>query len=1500
MPRDDNPLELFHPVVRAWFEERFGAPTEAQRLAWPRIAAGEHVLLTAPTGSGKTLAAFLAALDRLLTGAWPLGAVRVLYVSPLKALNTDVRRNLLGPLEEIRERWRVSEPSAPPEIGVLTRSGDTPAEERQRMARRPPEILITTPESLNILLTSRRGRAMLGGVATVILDEVHAVVGGKRGTHLITAVERLVGLAGELQRIALSATVRPLERVAGFVGGFERVGEGSDASYHRRPVAIVRADAAKRYDIRVRFPAGGEPIAEPGTASAAAWARVVEEIRGRLAANRSTLVFANSRRMVEKLARLVNEGEREQLVYSHHGSLAREIRAVVEERLKAGELRGLVATSSLELGIDVGALDEVVLVQTPPQVVSAVQRIGRAGHAVGETSRALFLPLHPRDLLDAAVVARAVEEGAIEPVRPVVGPLDVLAQVIVSMTANQTWAIDELFAAVRTADPYQALSRRQLDLVLEMLAGRWAAIRLRELAPLVSIDRVEGTVRGRSGAERVVYAAGGTIPDRGYFHLREADSGALLGELDEEFVWERAVGDTFTLGVQSWRIERVTHNDVLVRPTRVHAAMAPFWRAEERDRSFELSERIGAFLADAGERLGSPAFARELETTYRLDRPAAASLISYLEGQRSATGGHLPHRHLLVVERVSDPLGKGEGEQVILHTGWGGRVNRPFSLALAAAWEERHGVPLEVMHDNDCIAISNAPGARAVELVALVQPGDLERLLRARLETSGFFGARFREAAGVALLLPREGFRRRTPLWLSRQRAKDLLAATRGGGEFPLVLEAWRSCLQDAFDLDALRRVLEELADGRTAVREVVTDHPSPFAASVSWKRTNELMYEDDAQAGAGASKLRGDLLREVAFSSELRPRIAPALAETLRRKLQRTAPGYAPRTTAELVDWVVERAVIPPAEWGELLDAIARDGHDAAAMQGGCAGSIAMVHLSGTGASFVAAIGELPRVLVAIGVGAEEVELASAADGGPIPAVRAALASALARAAEGEAPDAEADALAELLAEVLRFQAVVPLARVPALLGLDAEAGRAALDVLADAGRVVVDRLLEGSDELEVCDTENLERLLRLTRAEARPRLEPLPLDRLPAFLASWQGLAIGHSLDDLRAAMERLLGYAAPAEVWEAEILPARLEPYFPSWLDTLLAETELGWFGCGDERIAFALEPERDLFVAAAPADETAESSDERADLMPAGPGRFTFEELLAHSRLPSAELSRRLWAAAWKGEVGNDGFAALRQGIASRFKPAEVGARRVGGRVARRASFDRWKGSRPFAGSWCRLASPPPPADAVEAEERNKERARVLLDRYGVLFRELFERELPEMQWGRLFRTLRLMELGGEVVTGQLFAGIGGIQFASHAAVRALQRGIAEDRTVWMSALDPASPCGLGLPFSASLPRRVAGSHVVLRGNRVVAVSERRGKALGVQLSADHPDLPEVLGFLKVLLTREARPMRSIAVETINGAPAAASPYRAALERLFHVTRDRTGLRLMKKY
>ncbi len=1481
----DPALNRFLPLVRAWFTRRYGEPTDAQVQAWQHIARGEHVLVTAPTGSGKTLAAFLWTIDGLLSGRVESGITRTLYVSPLRALNNDVRRNLLAPLDELRDEM-AREGLVPPPIQVVTRSADTPPEERDRMARRPPEILITTPESLNILLTSQRGRRMLATVQTVILDEVHAVAGTKRGVHLMTAVERLALLAGEVQRIALSATVRPHATVARWIGGRELVAAGE---LRDRPVQVVDASGTKHYDLQVHFPGTPQQALDPAEGTTI-WPGLTEALRETVRAHRSTLVFANSRRMVEKIARLVNDGEAQDLVVAHHGSLSREIRHEVEVRLKQGMVRGIVATSSLELGIDIGSLERVVIVQTPPSVASTIQRVGRAGHAVGATSFARFLPLVPRDALDSAVVARAVLDGAVEPIHPVRAPLDVLAQVIVSATAAEPWSIDALYDAIRCADSYRDLSRTQFDLVIEMLAGRYSSGRVRELEPIVSVDRVRGTVSARPGAAMRVYMGGGTIPDRGYFRLRRLDSQAVVGELDEEFVWERAIGDTFTLGVQSWRIVDITHNDVFVLPAQPGAALAPFWRAEGRDRSFEFSERIGLFLEEAERRLDDPAWQSSLTQDYCLTPTTAELVKTWLLRQRATMGGRLPHRHRVVLERVQDPQGRGTESGYVLHTVWGGRVNRPLALALQAALARTGSCPL-VTHDDDCILLTEAKDLRVSDLFSLIARDELVTLLRAGLERTGFFGARFREAAGRALLLPRAGFQRRTPLWLSRLRAKKLLDTVSRFDDFPLRLEVWRECLQDAFDIDALTRLLQEVREGTVQADDVTTSSPSPFAAGVTWRQTNQLMYDDDTPEVQSASALRPDLVREVALDASLRPRIDLAVCRELEGKLHRTAPGWSPRSARELLDHVIERVLLPAAQWTELLQCMDRDG----------VGPLPTIldELSDrliavtSAPSFVCAVEVLERIGAIQPSALDEARWRDVRDPRqPPPQQARTVAWHLLHTKRAHQQSSASDVVSDWLASY----GPIPRDDARRMLGMNPHDWDTAIQSLVDDGRVLVGELTVGGEAIEVCASENFERLLRMQRAGARPAMDPLPLHLWPCFLARHQGIGADRGgVDALRDALDRLMGYPAGAELWESELLPARLRGYQTAWLDALLSETSLQWSGCGKRTITFVTRSDRELVGTRGKL-----SAEDRAlldGMFPHPSARLGVDEMKRHPLAMSGNLTAVLWHLAWKGQVVHDGFAVVRRGIESAFRTDYAVEGRMGGRLRPRA--DRWRAGTGVAGSWRVVEEVAEPANPLDAEDLQRERARLVLDRWGVVFRELLERELPELQWSRLSRTLRRMELSGEVFSGQFFLGLSGLQFASREALTTIRSG-RFDGAFWICAMDPASPCGLGLDFGARLPRRLPGNHLAYAGGRLVALSENRARRLTLLTGPEDPDLPGRLAFLVHLLTRQARPEKLLKVDTINGAAASESPYRAVLESMFLVSRDKQSLVLMRRY
>ncbi|MCG8609993.1 MAG: DEAD/DEAH box helicase, partial [Pseudomonadales bacterium] len=930
---DHSVLKLFHPAIQNWFSG-IGRPTEIQSLSWPRIAEGKHCLISAPTGSGKTLTAFLWSINRFLTGELKTGQTRILYISPLKALNNDIRENLLLPLQQLQAEVEQSGESFPL-IRVQTRSGDTDSNARRQMLRQPPDILITTPESLNLLLSSRSGISLLDQLDTVILDELHSLLGNKRGTYLMSAIERLVPLSGEFQRIALSATIEPMSVAARFLGGYRCEDTDSPVpSYISRDVQILQGQGAgqKSYEVNVLYPDRLRQHATDKTL----WDYLAEELLDVIARNRSTLIFVNSRALCEKLTLKVNTAAKRVVAYAHHGSLSKELRKEVEQRLKQGELAAIIATSSLEMGIDIGALDEVVLIQTVDAMASAIQRIGRAGHRVGEVSKGLFLPTHAQDFLETAVLAEAVLNKTIEPLKPVQCPLDVLAQVIISCTAIQSWPLTTLYNQLRCCSAYHDLSREQFDLVLNMLAGQYSDNRIRELQRRINVDRIAQTATATKGAVLTLYQAGGVIPDRGYFHLRHQDSSAKIGELDEEFVWETRVGQTFTLGTQNWQIQRITHNDVFVLPGKRGPTPPPFWKAESLNRNVHFSARIGIFLkrinTDLSESkepldpLINQLHHRYLQSEYALDLSASRALLTFLVEQRQHTGVELPHQHHIVIEEVHSFLGYQQGRQIVIHTFWGAPLNRPLALALEAAWQKQFGEQIEIFSSNDCLVLQLPHGIAAEQLLHLVAAEQLESLLRQRLEGSGFFGARFRECAGRALLLSKGQFNQRHPLWMSRLQSQKLLDVVRSAADFPILLETWRTCFQDEFDLPGLRTKLEQLDSGAIRWSLCSVNTPSPMAKNIGWDQVNQYMYMDDTPKNQAASSLSDQLLQSLVFDTERRPQIPLDIIAAFNTKRQRLSPGYAPDSPSELLEWVKERLIIPTPEWRALRAAMAQE----------------------------------------------------------------------------------------------------------------------------------------------------------------------------------------------------------------------------------------------------------------------------------------------------------------------------------------------------------------------------------------------------------------------------------------------------------------------------------------------------------------------------------------------------------------------------------------------
>ena len=1524
-PSPQTVLARFSPATRAWFTGAFDAPTAAQVGAWDAVSRGEHALVVAPTGSGKTLSAFLWALDRLAAAPPPETArrCRVLYVSPLKALAVDVERNLRGPLTGIRQAsTRLGLPV--PDLRVGVRSGDTPAEERRAFAKTPPDILITTPESLFLLLTSA-ARASLAGIETVVVDEVHALAGSKRGAHLALSLERLdVLLERPAQRVGLSATVRPVEEVARWLGGSGTA-----------PVRIVQPPSTKQFDLRVVVPvpdmadldaaatgvpgappAGGEPSwGEPDLTGAAAgalrrpsiWPHVEERVVDLIADHRSTLVFSNSRRLAERLTARLNEVWHERttgedlpepgavqpatvmasgaavgapavLARAHHGSVSKEQRALIEGELKAGRLPAVVATSSLELGIDMGAVDLVVQVESPPSVASGLQRVGRAGHQVGAVSRGVLFPKFRSDLVQTAVVVERMRDGAIEALRVPANPLDVLAQQVVAMLAMEPWQVDDLEALVKRAAPFSTLTRGVLEAVLDMLSGRYPSDEFAELRPRVVWDRLTGTVTARPGAQRLAVTSGGTIPDRGLFGVflaggDEARRGAgrRVGELDEEMVYESRVGDVFTLGSSSWRIEEITHDRVLVTPAPGQPGRLPFWHGDAQGRPAELGRAVGAFVRELV-RLDDEA-ARERARVAGLDDWAADNLLAYLREQQEATR-HVPDDRTLVVERFRDELGDW---RVVVHSPFGGQVHAPWALAVAARFRERFGVDVQAMHGDDGLVlrlpdVETADGRApdVADLVAL-DPDDVEDLVTGELGGSALFAARFRECAARALLLPRRTPGKRQPLWQQRQRAAQLLQVASRYGSFPIVLETIRECLQDVFDVPGLVALMKDLGSRTVKVVEVETTQPSPFARSLLFGYVAQFLYEGDsplAERRAAALALDPALLAELLGRGEgaaLRDLLDPAALARTEAELQRLEPGRRVRGLEGVADLLRLLGPLTTAEvaartsTGDGEDAVPPD--VAAAWLGELESARRVIRVRVAGEQRWAVVEDAGRLRDALGT--------------PLPV-------GIAEAFTEPVPDP----LADLLSRHARTHGPFTAHDAATRFGLGVAVVTEALRRLVAAGRIVEGELrpLEsgGGAGTDYCDAEVLRTLRRRSLAALRAEVEPVPAADLARFLPAWQGVGSAvRGAEGVLRAVEQLAGAVVPASALETLVLPARVPGYSPAMLDELTAAGEVVWSGHG------AL-PGEDGWVALHPADLAPLTlPDPDADLAfgatheavleaLAGGGAYFFRALSdAVGSTDDGALTDALWDLLWAGHLTNDTLAPLRSRLSGgrtthKARPSAPRARYGGGRYAGlraaragagRVSMPSRSGPPLAAGRWSLL--PPREADTTLRAHAGAE---VLLERHGVVTRGAVGAERVPGGFAAVYRVLSAFEDAGRVRRGYFVEGLGAAQFGTTGAVdrlRASARPIGDGpgdgsgRTVVLAAADPANPYGAALGWpdrperadaaenraeaaKGHKPGRKAGALVVLVDGALVLYVERGGRSL-LSFTADEPAL-----------------------------------------------------------
>ncbi|MEZ5138568.1 MAG: DEAD/DEAH box helicase [Acidimicrobiales bacterium] len=1508
-------LDLFSAPVRDWFATSFPAPTAAQEQGWPAIASGEHTLILAPTGSGKTLTAFLWGIDRLMTTPPPddRARTRLLYVSPLRALAVDVEKNLRAPLVGIgHAAERAGVAVHVPTVG--SRTGDTPADERRRLVRHPPDLLITTPESLYLMLTSA-ARETLANVEAVIIDEIHALAATKRGSHLALTLERLEQRCERPpQRIGLSATQRPLEEVATFLGGFSAPGV-------RRPVAIVDAGTRKPLELDVVVPvedlgALGTVVEEAAGGAAAAgpvrrsiWPAMHPQLLELVQQHRSTLIFVNARRLAERLATRLNElaaeaADREagvvpgdgagrfvaaealgapppdvELVKAHHGSLSKERRLLIEDELKSGRLKGLVATSSLELGIDMGAVDLVVQVESPGAVSRGLQRIGRAGHQVGEPSRGKLFPKHRADLVEAAVVAQRMHDGLIERTAYPRNPLDVLAQQVVAACALDEWSVAELAALVRRAAPFAELSEEVWEAVLDLLAGRYPSDEFAELRPRIVWDRAGDVVRGRAGAQRLAVTSGGTIPDRGLYGVFLPD-GTRVGELDEEMVYESRPGETFLLGASTWRIEDITHERVVVTPAPGQPGKMPFWHGDGPGRPLELGAALGEFVREVRALPEAEARAR-LQDRHDLDDWAADNLLGYLREQGEVTGA-VPDDRTIVVERFRDEIGDW---RICVLSPFGAQVHAPWAMALRARLAERWGVEVELMWSDDGIVLRLPEAIDELPVdELLIDPDEIDEILISILPGTALFAARFREAAARALLLPRRRPDRRTPLWQQRQKAADLLAVAARHPSFPILLEATRECCNDVFDLPALRGLLRDLRARKVRMVAVDTPQASPMAQSLLFGWIAVYMYEGDAplaERRAAALALDRDLLRELLGAEELRDLLDPEVLDQLEAELQRRVEGRLARDADEVTDLL---RILGPLTEAEL---VVRAAPALAAELPGALDRLAA-----------------DRRIIPVGIAGED-RWANAEDAGRL---RDALGCAVPVGLPGVFTDPVEHPLEGLVVRHARTHGPFLDREVGERFGVEVARVRAVLDELTADGRLVRGEFRPGGAEREWCDPEVLRQLRRRSLAVLRAEVEPVDGAALGRFLPPWQGVGLPRrGLDGLVEAVSVLAGAPIPASVLEADVLPSRMAEYRPADLDALCTSGDVVWLGAAplgsaDGRVRLVFRDQVELLVPEPDAEERPEGELHealRAHL--AARGASFWADLVgaagaAGVAYDEPSVLAALWDLVWAGEVTNDSLAPLRAFVA--------GARTGGGRRS---------GSRPRPGRLARLG---PPAGAgrwslvaplraplagrapASTTEVAHARAMQLLERYGVLTREAALGEGVTGGFAGVYPVLKALEERGTVRRGYFVAGLGAAQFAVPGAVDRLRsareprrrdalggrdgRGGADvDDVVVLAATDPAQPYGAALPWPPpdGRPARSAGALVVLVDGEAAVFVERGGRSL---LTFPAAMVDDRWADALAGVVRSGR-RRSLEVAKIDGAPARESPHADTLRR-----------------
>ena len=1493
-----SPLDAFHPAVREWFEAVFPEPTRPQVLGWPAIARGDSTLILAPTGTGKTLTAFLWCIDRLMFRTPPAAAerCRVLYISPIKALAVDVERNLRSPLVGIAQVARkhgteFHEPS------IYVRSGDTPAAERAHFARHPADILITTPESIYLMLTSN-AREVLRSIETVIVDEIHALVPGKRGSHLALSLERLEHLCGrKLQRIGLSATQRPLEEVSHFLGGCEgksvadsSAAEETPASFldaeigaapRYRPVTIVDASAPKRLDLCVEVPLEdmarldelelipSGPAAQ-GPVRPSIWSAIHPKLVEAVREHRTTLIFVNSRRLAERISGAMNDLAGEVLVRAHHGSVAADQRKDIEDRLKTGALKGIVATSSLELGIDMGAVDLVIQVEAPLSVSSGLQRIGRASHHVGGTSAAIIFPKFRGDLVACAAITRAMQEGHVESVRYPRNALDVLAQQIVAMAAVDAWDAAELFDTVCRAAPYAGLTRAVFESVLDMLSGRYPADEFAELRPRITWDRIGGRITSREGAKKLAIANAGTIPDRGLFgvFLTGATRGSRVGELDEEMVFESRTGDTIVLGASTWRIDEITHDRVMVSPAPGEPGKMPFWHGDMAGRPSEFGQKIGALTREMLKLPRAVAHTRLMED-HSLDENSAANLLRYLDDQAAATG-RVPSDEDIVVERCRDELGDW---RICVLTPFGSRVHAPWCIAVTARLRAERGMNVETMWSDDGFVIRLPDTDEPLESEALFPAaGELQALVLRQLGSTSLFAAKFREAAGRALLLPRRRPGQRAPLWQQRKRAADLMAVAARYPSFPILLETYRECVREALDLRSAAAVLQKVERGEIRVTAVESAKPSPFASALLFSYIANYIYEGDAplaERRAQALAIDQSQLEQILGNTDFRELLDKSALDEVEGQLQSLDPEYQARHADGVHDLLLKLGDLTS---GEVL--ARSESPEVAATVEELARSRRAVQVRIAGETRFVPVEYAARYRDALGV--------------PLP-------PGLADVFLTPAPNA----LNGIVRRYARTHGPFTLGEIAGRYGIAPDLTEQELRRLHGEGKLLEGEFRPGGTHREWCDPEVLQQIRRKTLSNLRREVVPAEQSAFARLLTRWQGVTTRRKgMEALLDAIEVLQGAELIASDLEREILPARVSHYQPADLDALLASGEIVWIGreplgARDGRVSLYL-VEALGSLAAPPCMPETLSDRARAALDYLSQMGASFETAIhqgAGGGFPN-ETSDALWELVWAGLITNDTYHPVRaritdperaHGLRGAPAPQPGSPGFLMRQRMRRGGFGqgRWSLVRQ------RIARPASPTEWTAAT------AQQLLARNGIVMRETAIAENIPGGYPAVYPALKTMEESGWVRRGMFVAGMGAAQFATAAAVdmlRSLRRPGERAEVVHLAASDPANPYGALLPWSEESSdhamARAAGANVILVNGRLAAFFRRRNPAIRVFLPADEPERSHVARALamklaEVAIRRQGR-RSGLLIATINDEPAAGQALSPFLE------------------